>query len=76
MAWSPDCRFILTWGDDNAVIINSVFSLRLYTDIMLQAHKFKIASAFFVNMEYIITADVLGKVCVWKFVNDYVTEQY
>jgi WD40 repeat protein len=30
MAWSPDCRFILTWGDDNSVIINSVFSLRLY----------------------------------------------
>jgi hypothetical protein len=41
---------------------------------MLQAHKFKIASAFFLTMEYIITADVLGKVCLWKFVNDYVTE--
>ncbi|CAD8144037.1 unnamed protein product [Paramecium octaurelia] len=78
ICWSPDSRFILSWGDDNSVIINNVFKLRLYTDIMLQAHKFKIASAFFLgsNIQYIITIDVLGKVCLWKFVTDYVTEQY
>ena len=48
-AWSSDNRFILTWGDDNSVIINNVFKLRLYTDIMLKAHKFKIASAYFLR---------------------------
>jgi len=35
ICWSPDSRFILSWGDDNSVIINNVFKLRLYTDIML-----------------------------------------
>jgi len=29
--------------------MNAVFPLRLYIDSMLQAHKFKIANAFFYN---------------------------
>lgn len=49
ICWSPDSRFILSWGDDNTVIMNAVFPLRLYVDSMLQAHKFKIANAFFYN---------------------------
>lgn len=28
ISWSPDSRFILSWGDDNSVMINNVFSLK------------------------------------------------
>lgn len=34
LSWSPDGRFVLTWGEDNSVILNAVFRLRLYQDVV------------------------------------------
>jgi hypothetical protein len=30
LRWSPDSRFVLTWGKDNTIILNAVFKLSLY----------------------------------------------
>jgi periodic tryptophan protein 2 len=76
MSWSPDSRFVLTWGRDNSVIVNPVFRLRLYRDIVLQAHKVGIVSAFFRGMQSMVTVDELGKMCIWRWVSDFVSEGY
>ncbi|KAM3138460.1 hypothetical protein pb186bvf_009374 [Paramecium bursaria] len=76
MNWSPDSRFLLTWGEDNSIIMNAVFSLRKYVDSMLQAHKFKIVTSFFLDSIHVVSLDCMGKVCLWKWVDDYITENY
>lgn len=76
MSWSPDSRFILTWGSDNTIIMNAVFPLKLYIDSILSAHKFKIVTAFFIQQKYVVSIDILGKVCLWKWVDDYLTDEF
>jgi len=55
--------------------MNSVYSLKNYIDIKFQGHKFAISN---VNMigNHVYTLDEKGKICIWKWVDDHVSEGY
>lgn len=55
--------------------MNNVFALR-YNDIILQSHKFSIVDVHQRADNSVISIDQLGRKCLWKWVDDYVSEGY
>ena len=73
--WSPDSRFVSTWSNDLTVQIHNVFRLDNFQPFIFSTHKHAVRYSFFADdMKYFDSIDRNSVLCVWKWVDDFVTD--
>ncbi|KRX01618.1 WD40-repeat-containing domain [Pseudocohnilembus persalinus] len=77
LQWSPDSRFLITAGKDLTVQLHNVFKLQDYNVITFSANKEVVKKCFFSSdMKFMYTIDKNSVLCIWKWVTDYVSDEY
>lgn len=75
--FSPDGRFVMTCSKDLTVQILNVHKIDNYVPFTFTGHKsYPIKCFFNQNMTYFYTLTKDGYLFVWKWVEDYLTDEY
>lgn len=70
--FTPDNRFLITWGEDNMIYINNLFPIEGFIPITLEVHRYKILGVSIASekMEYLYSIDSGSNIYVWKWINE------
>jgi periodic tryptophan protein 2 len=75
--WSPDSKFLVSYSKDLTVIMHSLYEIPKFVPFTFVSNKAPLCNAFFnEKMTYFYTIDNQGAICVWKWVEDYLSEEY
>jgi periodic tryptophan protein 2 len=76
-SWTGDSRFILSYAKDNSVRMRSIFKIKDFTPYSFVGHKTRIVEVFGLeDMSYVYSISKDGFFLMWKWVEDYVSEEY